>query len=600
MGPANASLARRGVPLLLLAILASALVGLGRGAHLEPADLVINNGAEIATLDPATVSGVPEGRVMRALFEGLTVKDPRTLEPLPGVAEGWEVSDDRRTYTFHLRPEARWNNGDALTAHDFEWSWRRLLDPETAAEYAYLLWSVRGARQYTSLSDEDAREAFWARVGIHAADAHTLVVELASPVPYFLDLTSFYPTFPVHRPTLEAARTSHPDTWQAEWIRPENIVTNGPFQIVERRVNDRIRLEKNPLYWDADEVAKRTIDILAVEHFGTMLNMYLTGGVDWIDKCAPNLIPRLLQREDFRPAPYLGSYFYRFNVHRPPFDDVRVRRALALAVDRLAICEKITKKGETPLWSLCPPGMAGYEPPEMEHAPLLPDLSNRDVAFAEDCRKARTLLAEAGYGPEGAPFPTIQIHYNTAETHRDLAEVVADGWKRNLGIDARLQNQEWKVYLETQKRIDYGVSRSSWIGDYPDPNTFIELFVADGRNNRTGWSDPRYDALVAEAASEPDPARRLRLLARAEAILLDQLPILPLYGYVSQNLVNPRLGGFHANIQDEHSPKFWYWMDDAELAAKRAAYTSDWELVRPGGPPAGLYSPAEGRRRAAR
>ncbi len=672
---------RQGTALLLLGGVLVLLVSVTTSTRLERADMVFVNGTEVSSLDPASVSGVPEGRVMYALYEGLTVRHPRTLESIPGMAESWHLSDDGRVYTFRIRDDARWSNGDRLTAHDFAWSWQRLLHPETASEYVYQLWYLENARAYSllpvDLPDErwwfdatwyvtwrgaddrvrigrhgfadlaadrpaptarfagprfqervpppdaepylegwsyettltlaeveaaldghllpEARarqELFWPRVGARAADDRTFVVTLSSPTPFFLTLTSFYPTMPTHRATWERAREEFPDTWQIEWISPERLVTNGPFRLAERRVNDRIRLEKNPEYWDFDNVALRTIDVLAVEHYGTMLNLYLTGEVDWIERCAPNLIPRMLPREDFDPQSYLGSYFYRVNVERPPLDDVRVRRALALAIDRKAIVEKITKKGEKPLYALCPDGLPGYPRPTMAHAPLADDLSNYAQAFAADCEEARRLLAEAGFGPGRRDFPTIEIHYNTAEVHRDLAEVVADTWKRELDVDAKLLNQEWKVYLDTQNTQGYDVSRSAWIGDYPDPNTFVDMWVTGGENNRTGWGDPEYDALVAAAALETDPARRLQLLADAEAILLDQLPILPIYSYVSQNVVNPRLGGFFENVMDDHLPKFWYWRSDEELAARRAAQPADWEVVDAPGPRAGLYPPS--------
>ena len=580
----------RTVLLTLAALaLAAATVRGTLGTRLERAEFVFNNGAEIATLDPAATSGVPEGRVIYSLYEGLTVRHPRTLEPLPGVAESWDVSEDGRRYVFHLRSDARWSNGDPVTSHDFAWSWMRLLDPETGAEYAYQLWCIEGARDYTTadVSAEERRRSLAPRVAIETPDERTLAVRLVSPTPYFLHLSSFYATMPVHRPSIERAREAFPETWQVEWLRPERLVTNRPFLLRERRLHDRLRLVKNPWYWDADHVAFRTIDVLAVESYSTMLNLYLTGEVDWIERCAPNLVPRMMAREDYDPVPYLGSYFYRVNVTRPPFDDRRVRRALALAIDRRAIVSKVTKKGETPSWSLCPPGLAGYS-----RAAMARSGGAGDADYESDCAEARALLAEAGFGPEGARFPTFEIHYNKSESHRDVAEVVADAWRRTLGLDVQLLNQEWKTYLDTQRNVDYDVSRSAWIQDYPDPNTFLEIFVTGGKNNRTGWSDARYDALIEQAREEPDVARRMELLSRAEAILLEELPILPIYAYTTNNAVNPRLGGFFENPQDDHYPKFWYWMDDEELAAKRAGLAEDVERVRARGPRAGLYPPA--------
>jgi oligopeptide transport system substrate-binding protein len=553
---------RRALLVGMCVLPAAGLLSLLPRAHIERADFVLGNGSEVSTLDPATVSGQAEGRVAMALFEGLTVKDPATLAPLPGVAERWEISEDGLTYTFHLR-EARWSNGDALTSEGFLWSWRRLLEPETAAPFAYQLWCVRGAEAFSRAPPEE-REARWSEVGLHARDARTLVVELARPTAYFLALTSFHPLFPVHRRSLEFAQRRFPERWQSEWIRPGHLVSNGPFKLRERRVNERLRLVKNPEYWDAANVAFQTFDILALDHIGTALNLYLAGDVDWIDRVPTALVPRLLARDDFRPAPYLATYFYRFNTTRAPFDDVRVRRALTLCVDRRALCAGVLKKGERPSWSLTPEGLAGYPRPELAHAAPEPDPA---AALAADRVEARGLLSEAGFGP-AHPFPPFEILFNTSETHRDIAEIVADDWRRELGLDVKLLNQEWKSYLDSQQTLRYDVSRSSWIGDYADPNTFLEAFRSASENNRTGWKNARYDALLAAASVESDSARRLARLAEAEALLLGELPILPLYGYVSQNLVNPRLEGFHANVQDEHPPKFWRWKAPASGGAR--------------------------------
>jgi oligopeptide transport system substrate-binding protein len=702
---------RQALAFALLAALGALALAIGSAARLEPADFTLNNAAEVSTLDPATVSGVPEGRVVRALFEGLCVKDPKTLEPLPGMAESWELSEDRRTYTFKIRNDARWTNGEPVTAYDFEYSWRRMLNPLTAAEYAYQLWYIRGAKQYTLLDDEleylttTPRGSFWIReldsgkvrvgavgtrlepcardrlridvaegaqvpsmqsicsspllldhqgmglpfdakvtrinpeleeeislilkdpcgaqwiaeleiepgaldalrakgellpgaryraeiydehlLGLHAENESTFVVELNEPTPYFLDICAFYPVFPVSRTGIEAAQERWPGDWELKWLRPENLITNGPYAIDFRRVNDRIRLRKNELYWDADNVAFDTVDILAIDHLGTSLNLYLMGEIDWIDRPITNVIPRLLPREDFNPAAYLGSYFYRVNVTKPPFDDPRVRRALALAIDRHAIVTSITKAGEEIAYGFAPPGMGNYPVIEMRHATAGADHA---ANFETNLTEARMLLTEAGFD-EAHPFPTFEIHYNTDQTHKDIAEVIADGWKRHLDLNVKLLNQEWKVYLDAQKSLDYQVTRSAWIGDYPDPNTFLDMFVTGGENNRTGWGSARYDELIALAAAEGDEAKRLTHFAEAEAILLEELPILPIFYYVTRNLVNPRLGGFHANVQDEHFPKFWYWMNDEELAARRADQPDDWIQVEARGPKAGKYAP---------
>ncbi|MFT5289761.1 MAG: oligopeptide transport system substrate-binding protein [Planctomycetota bacterium] len=719
---------RQGFALVLVLGLVALMVSLAGSARLDRADLTINNGAEVQTLDPATVTGVPEGRVVRALFEGLIVKHPRTLAPMPGMAESWEISEDGLTYTFHIRDNAVWTQpgtdpehfdepGRTVDAQDFVYSWERLLNPNTAADYSYQLWYVRGAKAYTvtppglfptakddltwltelpdpagtwqlgvSLweapkadlrdarvillvtegdileagapllaadgvtiarapvpltvtktnpdlpqtlgaladapgtwlletqpeesdleaaiangileDDESARpRLFRDNVGIRATDDRTLIIELATPTPYFLDLTGFYPLFPVNRENIEGAKERWPDSWRVEWLKPDNLVTNGPFRILERRVNDRIRLLKCPTYWDAENVAMNSIDILAVESYQTMLNMYLTGEVDWIDRVATSLVPRLVVREDFTPQPYLGTYFYRVNTTKPPFDDARVRRALALTIDRRAIVEKIMKAGQLPNWGFTPHGMDPYEHVEMDHIPVLPDMSDYETSFLADISNAKGLLLEAGFGVGGTEFPRMEIHYNTSEAHRDIAEVIADSWRKHLGIEVGLLNQEWKVYLDTQSTLGYDVSRSAWIGDYADPNTFLDLMLSGGENNKTGWGLPAFDALIEAAKRESDPTARFKLLADAERILMEELPILPIYTYTTQNIYRPRLGGFEANLQDEHFPKHFYWMDDEELEVQRAARAAtivgpERERVDPGGPPEGLYPPS--------
>lgn len=571
---------------LLLGLFAAAL-SLTGGARLERADFAFNNGTEVTTLDPAQVVGIPEGRVIRALYEGLVVKHPRTLAPLPGMAESWEISADGLTYTFRIREGALWTNGDEVTAHDFVYTYKRLLHPKTAANYAYQLWYVRGARAFSAEVTEDGepKHDFASTVAIAAPDDRTLVIGLESPTPFFLDLVGFYPLFPVNRRAIEAAQERWGTEWEIQWLRPEYIVTNGPFKLLDRRVNDRIRLEKNEDYWDAENVAFRSMDILAVEQDATMLNMYLTGSVDYIDRVNTNVVAEMMPREDFNPTPYSGSYYYRINVTRPPFDDKRIRRALSLTIPRKAICEGIMRMGQVPAYALVPPGIPGYTNAETRRG---------------DLTEAKRLMAEAGYGPGGKTIPTIEIHYNTSEAHAAIAQIIALEWQNELGIRAKLRNEEWKVYLDTQNTLRYDISRSAWIADYADPNTFLDEFLTDGQNNRTGWSNAQYDHFLEQAAAELDPLKRMDLLRQAEAILMEELPILPIYYYVTQNAIAPRLGGFYENFQDAHFPKHWYWMDDAELAERRASLPADVQQVTPHGPAAGLYAPAHPKYRGAR
>ncbi len=580
---------RVGLVLVPALLCAAAVLSLSRTGF-ERADAAFSNGAEPSSLDPQQVTGVPEIRLVRALYEGLVVRDPATAAPIPGLAESWTTSADGLTWTFRIRAGSLWTDGTEVTAHDFAYSWQRLLDPRTGAQYADLLFGVRGARAWaTSVGDDGApRQRFEDGVAITAPDARTLIVGLERPIDYFLELAVSAPLCPVSRRALESAHARWPDSWQVEWTKPANLVTNGPFRLVERRINDRIRLAKNPGYWDADEVALRTLDVLASEHLATNLNFYLTGAVAYLDEFPATAIPRLRGREDYRPAPYLATSFFRVNVTRAPYDDVRVRRALALAIDRDAITRNITRAGELPSFSLVPPLLPGWHGAELEHS----------GDFAADCRAARALLAEAGFGPNH-PLPPVELHFASQSTNKDVCEVVADTWRRELGVETRLRNQEWKVYLDAQRRLEFEVSRSSWIADYADAATFLEVFATGADNSRTGWNDAPYGELLERARGAREPERG-RLLAEAEARLLHELPILPVYTFAVTSLVDPRLGGFQANALDEHFPKFWYWRDDAELAAARASEPPDTERVESFGPHAGLYSPAAQRRRPQR
>jgi oligopeptide transport system substrate-binding protein len=563
------------LPALLLGGALAAAAAVASRARSDRASFTFNNAGEVASLDPHTVSGQPEGRLLKHLYEGLVVKHPKTVEPLPGMASSWSISADGKTYRFHIRSDAVWSNGDPVTASDFEWSFRRILDPSTGSPYSSQLWIVEGAEGFTT-GEAGQTDQAWKGVGIRATDKLVLELRLRHPAPYLLDLLSSFPMLPVHRPSLEAAQREYPSEWQAMWMSPRNLVTNGPYVLIERRIGDRIRMAKNPAYWDADRVALDTIDALAVEHVGTGLNLYLTGAVDWIERLPLLVADHLANRPDFQSGLYAATYFYRVNTTRPPFDHPNVRLALAITINRAEICDRILKGGQLPGYSLVPPVFESYYGSSL----------NVNLDFEQNFTLARALLEAAGYNKD-RPFPTIEISYNTSETHRDIAEYIAANWKTALGIDVRLTNQEWKVFLDAQTRLDYQISRSSWIADYADPYSFLSVFTSKSENNKTGWSNPEYDELIQRAAECMDPQLRRDLMSGAERILVDQLPILPIYYYATQNLVSPRLGGFHANRLDDHPPKFFYWKDDEEL--------EDSPGVRPsevGGPRRGLYPPA--------
>ena len=371
---------------------------------------------------------------------------------------------------------------------------------------------------------------FDSRVGIKAPDPGTFVVHLKNRTPFFLDLVAFYPLYPVNRRCIEKFGTPG-------WTKSGNIVSNGPFLLAFRRIRDRVRLVRNPDYWNAKVVEFKIVDALAVKSATTSINMYLNGQLDWTMTVPSPILPDLKKRDDFTATPGLITYFYRLNVNKPPLDDVHVRRALNMAINKQLICDKVGKAGQQPARSFVPPGLDGYR-------------SGKCGAF--DPQGAVAELEKSKYHREGKPLPKIKILYNTSEGHRNIAEVIQQQWKNYLGIDVELSNSEWGTFLDMVHQMEYTVARSGWIGDYPDPNTFLDMWVTDGANNETGWSNEEYDQLIFGAAAEPDAARRLEMLQRAEAILMDEQPIVPIYFYVTVNMVQPHIRGFYANIQDLH------------------------------------------------
>jgi oligopeptide transport system substrate-binding protein len=497
------------------------------GWSLAPnADLTICNGDEPQTLDPAKATGQLESRIILAIFEGLTTRAPDG-HIIPGMAESWDRAPDGLTWTFHLRPDAKWSNGDPVTSHDFVNSWKRVLEPATASEYAYQLYYLVNGEAYNT-----GRISDFSQVGVQAPDDHTLICRLAHPTAYFLELSSFQTLCPVHMPTLAQ--------YGGEWTKPGHLVSNGPYVLKQWRLNDFILLEANPHYWQP--VPVRRIKVLPTASPTACFNLFFSGKTDLIPdprSIPPTLVQDIKDKPYFHSNPFGATSFIRFNVKRKPFDDVRVRQALALGLDKLDIVTKITRCGEKVADTLVPPGNAGYTPP--------PGLSY-NVA------KARELLAQAGY-PGGKGFPDVKMLYAKRGTSEDVAAEIQALWKRDLGITSiSLRPQEWKVYLNTQDLIDYDIDLSAWIGDYNDPQTFIDMFVTGGGNNDTGWGDPQYDQMLATSEDTADPAARMKILSDMEKILcVDQAPIVPLFYWVGMALYYPdKVGGFEPNFVDDH------------------------------------------------
>lgn len=490
------------------------------------------NGPEPEALDPHRAEGVNTANILRDIYEGLTIEAPDGAV-IPGVAERWEISDDGKTYTFHLRTNARWSNGDALTAQDFVYSLRRSADPVTASNYSSILEPIENAAEVTEGKLPPSR------LGVEAVDAHTLVIHLRAITPYFLGLLNHSSTYPVHRGSIEKFGTRA--------FRAENIVGNGAYKVAEWAVQSHVLLLRNHSYWDDAHTTIERVYYDNTEDVSSEFKRYRAGELDWtevIPLTQASWIRKNLPRE-FKVSPYLGIYYYGLNLTQPPFkNNPKLRRALSMAIDREVIVKKVTGIGELPAFSWTPP-ITGYSQP-------LPEWSSwpREKRLAE----ARRLYAEAGYSAEH-PLD-VEIRYNTSEDHKKIALVIGAMWKQYLGVQVHLVNQEFKVFLRDrkQKKVTQAF-RSGWIGDYNDPYTFAEIMLSASGQNDTGYSNPQYDALIEQAARESDAPRRMQIMAQAERLMMEDQPLIPIYFYVCKRLVKPYVVGWQGNIMDHHYTK---------------------------------------------
>ncbi len=551
-------LARALVPLLAAALLA----GCGKNASTAPAAgggspavpraqvLRVGNGAEPEDLDPQAITGVTEAKLVMALFEGLLAPDPHDLHPVPGVAESWDISPDGLTYTFHLRPNAKWSDGSPLTAQDFLDSWKRMLSPKFASEYVYLIYNfVAGAKDYY-----EGRLADFSKVGFATPDERTVVVRLANPTPYLLSIIACHQAwFPV--PLKAIARVGATDMKQTGWTQPGKIVGNGPFLLKEWLPRQKITVVRNPNYWDAATVKLDAIEFYPIDDLSAEEQAFRTGRIDLTDSMPPAKIDtyRRDHADVFHLEPYLGLYFYRCNVSKPPLTDKRVRRALALAIDREAIVKNITRGGQRPAYAVTPPGTAGYTP-----SAALPGgtpSAAREAALAE----AKRLLAEAGY-PGGKGCPPVELLYNTSEAHKAVAEAVQQMWRETLGVEVRLTNQEWKVFLSSQHTHDYQMARAGWIADYEDPHVFLEIWSSDNGNNDTLWKYADYDRLLQSALAAKSQNERYAIYQQMDAILVDECPIIPIYYYTHVSARSSKVQGWFPTLLDLHPYKH-VWLE---------------------------------------
>ena len=496
--------------------------------------LHLGNVSEPNDLDPHITDTQQTFNLVMAFFEGLAQYDAKTCEPVPAVAERWEVSADNLTWTFHLRANAKWSNGDPVTAHDFVFAYRRMLSPKLAAEYASFLFALKNGEAFNSGKVTDPT-----LIGARAADDRTLVLTLDHPVPYLPAMVCHSSWYPVHRPTLE--KFGGADKRGTLWTRPGNLVGNGYFTLAEWKPNQFIRGVRNENYWDRAAVKLREVIFYPIESADSEERTFRAGQLH-VTSTLPISKIAVYEAEKspaYNPSSLLATYVYRFNVNKPPLNDARVRRALAMAIDRDSIVRDVAKGRQLPAGNFCPPGVAGF---------------TATSSVPQDVPAAQKLLAAAGF-PGGAGFPKLEILFNTNEGHRQIAEAIQQMWRKNLGIEIGLYNQEGKVWSDSMRSLNYTIARFAWVGDYLDPSTFLDIMTSDNGNNQTGWKNAEYDRLITEARSSSDQARRHALYQRCEEILAEECPIAPVYFYTRNNLVRPEVKGWYGNLLDLHPLK---------------------------------------------
>lgn len=508
----------------LLASTASAEMVLRRG-----------NGTEPQILDPQISEGVPESNIQRDLFEGLVAEDAAG-ELVAGLAKSWDISADGLTYTFHLQ-EQNWTDGSPFTAEDVVFALRRLVDPATGSKYAFIVYPIKNAKQITEGEIKDSSE-----LGVKAIDAHTVEITLNAPTPYFLGLLTHSSTYPVPKAVVEK--------YGKDWTRAENIVSSGPFKMQEWTPQSQMVLVKSDSYWDKAAVKLDKVIFYPIEDQNTELKRYRANEIDWTYEIPNDQIKWIKENlaEELKLGDYLGIYYYGINTGKAPFkDNLKLRQALNLAIDRSILTEKVTGAGEKPAYGFVPPNVLHYQNYVPEYA---------SWPREKQIEEAKRLYAEAGYSKD-KPLK-VELLYNTSENHKKIAVAVAGMWKQVLGVQTEMTNQEWKVYLQTRREKNTQLFRAGWIGDYNDPYTFLELFQAGSGLNDVDFNSAQFDELLAKAALEQDLDARAKILQEAEKILIDEAPLVPIYSYVTKRLVKPYVKGYEINVMDHSRSKYMY------------------------------------------
>ncbi|NTU21850.1 peptide ABC transporter substrate-binding protein [Brevibacillus sp. HB1.2] len=499
----------------------------------EPAKAQVlrwNLHSEPPTGDPGLAEDTTSAAIVKAVFDGLTRIGP-SGKPEEAVAEKIEVSSDMKTYTFKLR-DSKWSNGEPVTAHDFEYAWKRALDPKTASNYAYQLYYIKNAEKANkgtgSLED----------VGVKALDDKTLQVELTNPTPFFLELTAFQTYFPVNKKVVETD-----EKWSGE---AKTHVGNGPFKMESWEHKSKMVLVKSDNYWDKDSVKLDKIEFSMVEDENTELSMFENGEIDWagspLSSLPTDAMPALKDSGKLQVKPVGATYWYKFNTEKPPFNNVKIRKAFAYGINRQILIDNVLQANQQPAMAAVPPTMG----------------LNTGGYFKDNDQETAKQLLEEGMKELGiSKLPPIKLSYNTSEGHKKIAEAIQDQWRQNLGAEVKLENQEWKVYLETMHEGNYQVGRLGWSGDFNDPINFLELFKEkDGGNNDTRWENPKFKELLNQSATESDPEKRKVILREAEQIMMDEMPIMPIYFYTHTWVKNDKVKGI---FQDGLGAIDWKW-----------------------------------------
>ncbi|MBT9433218.1 peptide ABC transporter substrate-binding protein [Candidatus Sodalis endolongispinus] len=476
---------------------------------------------EPSSLDPIKAVGLVEAQVDRDLFEGLVNQDA-TGKVIPGVALRWQTSDNQN-FVFHLRRDARWSNGQLVTAQDFVYSWRRLVDPANHSTFSWFA-ELAGLKNAGEII---AGKLPAEQLGVSATDEYTLKVTLDKPVPYFVSLAANFSLFPVNRATVER--------YGQEWTRVGNLVGNGAFVLSQRVVNEKLVLNPNPHYWDHKHTVLTQVTFVPISAESAALNRYMANDIDITESFPKDRYRQLLQQipDQVYTPDQLGTYYYAFNTRRGPTQDVRVRKALSYAIDRRIIAGKVVGSGEKPAWHFTPDVTVGFKPA----AGYLQQHSQQELDV-----QARALMQAAGYGPD--KHLTLTLLYNTSESNQKIAIAVASMWKKTLGVNVKLVNQEWKTYIDSRNTGNFDVVRASWIGDYNEPSTFLSLLTSTHSGNIAKFSDPAYDQLLQQASRETQPQRLSEDYNKAEAMIAEQAPIAPIYQFTNGRLIKPWLKGY--------------------------------------------------------